>query len=49
MRTKQVAERGPAVGAIGLGCMTMSRSYGPGAADERLATMAEILTRGGTF
>ena len=27
---KQLGERGPVVGALGLGCMTMSPSYGPG-------------------
>ena len=34
---------------MGLGCMTMSPSYGPGDADEGMATMAEALARGVTL
>jgi aryl-alcohol dehydrogenase-like predicted oxidoreductase len=49
MSTRRLGERGPTVGAMGLGCMTMSPSYGPGDADEGMATMAEALARGVTF
>lgn len=49
METRQLGQRGPTVGAMGLGCMTMSPSYGPGDPDEGMATMSEALASGVTF
>ncbi|HYN38672.1 MAG TPA: aldo/keto reductase [Rhodospirillales bacterium] len=49
MRTRQLGRNGPAVSALGLGCMGMSWAYGPADADEAIATIRRALDLGVTF
>src|SRR5712672_3358490 len=54
MTTRPIASRklgagGPAVSAIGLGCMGMSDFYGPADEAESLATIREAMDRGVTL
>jgi len=49
MQTRTLGRNGPAVSALGLGCMGMSEFYGPHSDAESLATLADALDRGVTF
>ncbi len=49
MQTRTLGRNGPAVSALGLGCMGMSEFYGPHSDAESLATIAHALDRGVTF
>ncbi|HEY7567272.1 MAG TPA: aldo/keto reductase [Gemmatimonadaceae bacterium] len=49
MRTRQLGAHGPAVSAIGLGCMGMSDLYGPADDVESVATIAAALDAGITL
>jgi aryl-alcohol dehydrogenase-like predicted oxidoreductase len=49
MKTRTLGANGPAVSALGLGCMGMSAFYGPGDDDESAATIARALDLGCTF
>ena len=49
MNTRQLGKTGPVVGALGLGCMGMSGSYGPADDDESLATIHAALDAGITL
>jgi len=49
MQTRTLGRNGPAVSALGLGCMGMSDFYGPRSDTESLATIAHALDRGVTF
>jgi aryl-alcohol dehydrogenase-like predicted oxidoreductase len=49
MKTRTLGVNGPAVSALGLGCMGMSAFYGPGDDDESAATIARALDLGCTF
>ena len=49
MLTVRLGRTGPAVSAIGLGCMGMSDSYGPADRGESLATIHAALERGVTL
>jgi aryl-alcohol dehydrogenase-like predicted oxidoreductase len=49
MKQRQLGSNGPAVAAIGLGCMGMSQSYGPGNDDESIRTIHRALELGVTF
>lgn len=49
MQSRNLGKNGPAVSAIGLGCMGMSDFYGPADRDESLATIAEATERGVTL
>src|SRR5438105_12033474 len=49
MQTLQLGITGPAVSAIGLGCMRMSDFYGPRDEAESLATIKRALALGVTF
>jgi aryl-alcohol dehydrogenase-like predicted oxidoreductase len=49
MRTTILGKTGPAVSAIGLGCMGMSEFYGPTDHDESLDTLRRALDLGVTF
>ena len=49
MKTRTLGANGPAVSALGLGCMGMSAFYGPGDDDESTATIARALELGCTF
>lgn len=46
---RTLGSRGPAVSAIGLGCMGMSDSYGPAGRDESMATIRAALDMGITL
>ena len=47
--TRTLGRNGPAVSAIGLGCMGMSEFYGAGDETESIATIQHALDRGVTF
>jgi aryl-alcohol dehydrogenase-like predicted oxidoreductase len=49
MDQRRLGRNGPAVSAIGLGCMGMSQSYGTGAEPESVATIRRALDLGVTF
>lgn len=49
MRTRQLGKAGPAVSAIGLGCMGMSEFYGASVDGESRATLERALDLGVTF
>ena len=49
MKTRTLGANGPAVSALGLGCMGMSAFYGPGDDDESRATIARALELGCNF
>ena len=49
MNTRQLGRGGPMVSAIGLGCMGMSQSYGPGDDEESIRTVHRALDLGVTF
>ena len=49
MKTRTLGADGPAVSALGLGCMGMSAFYGPGDDDESTATITRALDLGCTF
>ncbi|GAA4602474.1 aldo/keto reductase [Actinoallomurus liliacearum] len=49
MRTTTLGADGPAVGRLGLGCMSMSGSYGPADPHEAAATLLEALDSGVTM
>jgi aryl-alcohol dehydrogenase-like predicted oxidoreductase len=49
MQTRTLGPKGPAVSALGLGCMGMSQFYGPTSDQESLATLEHALERGVTF
>jgi aryl-alcohol dehydrogenase-like predicted oxidoreductase len=46
MNTRQLGARGPAVSALGLGCMGMSGMYGPADRAESIATIHDALAAG---
>jgi aryl-alcohol dehydrogenase-like predicted oxidoreductase len=49
MHTRQLGRSGLTVSAIGLGCMGMSQSYGPGDDDESIRTVHRAVDLGVTF
>src|SRR3954453_23547527 len=49
MDTRRLGDAGPAVSAVGLGCMGMSDVYGPADRDERIATIHAALDAGITL
>ncbi|MBK1696765.1 aldo/keto reductase [Rhodovibrio salinarum] len=49
METRTLGRNGPALSALGLGCMGMSDFYGPADRDESLATIQAALARGVTL
>ena len=49
METRQLGSTGPAVSALGLGCMGMSDAYGPADRSESLATLHAALDAGITL
>jgi aryl-alcohol dehydrogenase-like predicted oxidoreductase len=49
MKTRRLGPKGPVVSAIGLGCMSMSQSYGRPDEASGLATIARALDLGVTF
>jgi aryl-alcohol dehydrogenase-like predicted oxidoreductase len=49
MKKAKLGRDGPAVSAMGLGCMGMSEFYGPGDEDESLATIAAAIDAGIDF
>src|SRR5580692_7264155 len=49
MDTRKLGKTGPVVGAIGLGCMGMSGSYGPSDRGEGIATIHAALEAGITL
>jgi len=49
MQTRTLGPKGPAVSALGLGCMGMSAFYGPSSEAESLATLEHALERGVNF
>jgi aryl-alcohol dehydrogenase-like predicted oxidoreductase len=49
MNTRELGNSGLAVSALGLGCMGMSQSYGPGNDEESIGTIHRALDLGVTF
>ncbi len=49
MQQRRLGKNGPTVSAIGLGCMGMSQSYGPGEEAESVATIHRALDLGVNF
>ena len=49
MQMRTLGPKGPAVSALGLGCMGMSQFYGPSSETESLATLEHALERGVNF
>jgi len=49
METRTLGRNGPALSALGLGCMGMSDFYGPADRDESIATIQAALDRGMTL
>jgi aryl-alcohol dehydrogenase-like predicted oxidoreductase len=49
MQTRTLGKNGPAVSALGLGCMGMSEFYGPGDDAESIATIHHAMDRGVTL
>src|SRR6266446_9353919 len=49
MKTRPMGRSGLTVSAIGLGCMGMSQSYGPGDEEESIRTLERALDLGVTF
>ena len=49
MQTRQLGKNGPAVSALGLGCMGMSWAYGPTDDNESLRVLHRYLELGGNF
>ncbi len=49
MQTRRLGKNGPAVSALGLGCMGMSEFYGPRDEPEAVATIRHALDGGCTF
>ena len=49
MQTRELGRSGLKVGAIGLGCMGMSQSYGPPDAEEAVQTIQRALDLGVTL
>jgi aryl-alcohol dehydrogenase-like predicted oxidoreductase len=49
MRTRDLGNSGLRVSAIGLGCMGMSQSYGPGDDAESIRTLERAIDLGVTF
>src|SRR5918912_3490055 len=49
MEQRQLGSHGPAVSAIGLGCMSMSQSYGTRDDEESMRAMHRALDLGVTF
>ncbi len=49
MDTRKLGTHGPTVSALGLGCMGMSQSYGPGNDEESIRTLHRAIDLGVTF
>ena len=49
MKHRQLGKHGPTVSAIGLGCMGMSQSYGPGDDEESIRTLHRAMDLGVTL
>jgi len=49
MQTRKLGNKGPAVSALGLGCMGMSWAYGPADDNESLRVLHRYLDLGGNF
>jgi len=49
MKVRQLGKHGPTVSAIGLGCMGMSQSYGPGDDEESIRTLHRAMDLGVTL
>ena len=49
MKSRQLGKHGPTVSAIGLGCMGMSQSYGPGDDEESIRTLHRAMDLGVTL
>ncbi len=49
METRKIGSQGLAVGALGLGCMSMTHGYGGGEESESIATIHRALDRGVTM
>jgi len=49
MKTRRLGKNGPAISALGLGCMGMSEFYGPADEEESIATIHRALDLGITY